>query len=271
MLLAADVGNSNAVFGVFSEAVLLEQWRLQTDLHRLADEWGVLLLGLLASAGLSRDGLEYAVVSSVVPPVTPELQAALERHLCCQTLVVKRTHLPDVPLQVDEPDAVGVDRLVNVLAARAVASGPLIVVDCGTATTFDAVSADGAFLGGAIAPGMGISAEALFARAALLPRIALTAPEAAIGKTTVTNMQSGLVLGYAAMVSGMVERMRAELGGTATVIATGGWAETLAPVCPAIDRVRPSLTLDGLRLVWEQQGPKGTLKGPRGAKREARA
>jgi type III pantothenate kinase len=167
--------------------------------------------------------------------------------------VVGREQVLDVPIDVEEPASVGVDRLVNVLAARLLAPGPLVIVDFGTATTFDAVSAEGAFLGGAIAPGIGISAEALFARAALLPRIALVAPPAAIGRNTVTNMQSGIVLGYAALVGGMIERMRSELGGHATAIATGGWAETLAPVCPAIDRVAPALTLNGLRLVWERR------------------
>ncbi|MGI8914689.1 MAG: type III pantothenate kinase [Chloroflexota bacterium] len=251
MLLAVDVGNSDSVFGLFAGEELQAHWRLQTDLHRLADEWGVLLLGLLASAGLRREEVTQAVVASVVPPVTPALAQALARHLCCPTLVVGREHVPEVPIDVEEPGSVGVDRLVNVLAARAGTSGALIIVDFGTATTFDAVSVDGAFLGGAIAPGLGIAAEALFARAALLPRIALVAPPAAIGRNTVTNMQSGIVLGYAALVEGMITRMRQELGGQATAIATGGWAETLAAVCPAIERVAPALTLDGLRLVWE--------------------
>ena len=257
MLLAVDIGNSNTVFGLFEGVTLREQWRLQTDLHRLADEWGVLLLGLLASAGMTRRQVSQAVVASVVPPVTPALTQALARHLCCPTLVVGREQLPDVPIDVEEPGSVGVDRLVNVLAARSLVAGALIIVDFGTATTFDAVSAQGAFLGGAIAPGLGIAAEALFARAALLPRIALVAPPAAIGRNTVTNMQSGIILGYAALVEGMIQRMRAELGGQATAIATGGWAETLAPVCPAIDRLAPALTLDGLRLVWERQAAPG--------------
>lgn len=255
VLLAVDVGNSNTVLGLFDGERLVQQWRLQTDLHRLADEWGVLLLGLLASAGLGRDDVANAVVASVVPPVTPALGAGLERHLRCLPLVVGRQHLAEVPLDVDEPTAVGVDRLINVLAARRLAAGPLVVVDFGTATTFDAVSAEGAFLGGAIAPGLGIAAEALFARAALLPRIALVAPPAAIGRSTVTNMQSGLVLGYAALVEGMVARMRRELGGAATTIATGGFAETVAAACPAIDSVAPALTLDGLRLVWQRAMP----------------
>jgi type III pantothenate kinase len=253
MLLAVDVGNSNTVFGLFDAGAVRQQWRLQTDLHRLADEWGVLLLGLLASAGLDRTAVTQAVMASVVPPVTPALTQALGCHLRCPTLVVGREHLPDVAIDVEEPNSVGVDRLVNVLAARAIAAGALIIVDFGTATTFDAVSAAGAFLGGAIAPGLGIAAEALFSRAALLPRIELVAPPAAIGRNTVTNMQSGIVLGYAALVAGMIERMRRELGGQATAIATGGWGETLAPVCPAIDRVVPALTLDGLRLIWERR------------------
>lgn len=252
MLLAVDVGNSNTVFGLYDAHRLVEQWRVQTDLHRLADEWAVLLLGLFASAGIGRDCVRQAVIASVVPPVTPALAGALDRRLKCPALVISRRHLPEVPVDVEEPDSVGVDRLVNVLAARAIASGPLIIVDFGTATTFDAVSGDGAFLGGAIAPGLGIAAEALFSRAALLPRIALVAPPAAIGRNTVTNMQSGIVLGYAALVEGMISRMRQELGGRATAIATGGWAETLASVCPAIDRVEAALTLDGLRLIWER-------------------
>jgi len=164
MLLAVDIGNSNTVFGLFDGVKLREQWRLQTDLHRLADEWGVLLLGLLASAGVDRRQVSQAVVASVVPPVTPALTQALARHLCCPTLVVGREQLPDVPIDVEEPGSVGVDRLVNVLAARTMVAGALIIVDFGTATTFDAVSDTGAFLGGAIAPGLGIAAEALFAR-----------------------------------------------------------------------------------------------------------
>ena len=257
MLLTVDIGNSNTVFGLFDGVKLREQWRLQTDLHRLADEWGVLLLGLLASADVHRRQVTQAIVASVVPPVTPALTAALARHLCCPALVVGREQLPDVPIDVEEPGSVGVDRLVNVLAARTMVAGALIIIDFGTATTFDAVSTEGAFLGGAIAPGLGIAAEALFAQAALLPRIALVAPPAAIGRNTVTNMQSGIVLGYAALVEGMIQRMRAELGGQATAIATGGWAETLAPVCPAIDRQAPALTLEGLRLVWERQATDG--------------
>ncbi|MCL4509005.1 MAG: type III pantothenate kinase [Chloroflexi bacterium] len=252
MLLVADIGNSQTVFGLYSDETLVEQWRLHTDHQRLPDEWGATLLTLMSSAGLVREVVDHAAIASVVPPVTPALTVALERHLRCDVWVVTACDIPSIRLDVDEPLAVGIDRLVNVFSARQLARGPLIVVDFGTATTFDVLSADDAFLGGAIAPGPGIAAEALFSRAALLPRISLAAPPRAIGRTTVTNMQSGLVLGYAALVEGLVTRMLAELGQRATVFATGGWAETLAPLCNGIDRVEPTLTLQGLRTLWER-------------------
>ncbi len=250
MLLAADVGNSNTVFGLFDGSMLVQQWRTHTDHNRLGDEWGILLLALLDSAALSRTAVSHAVIGSVVPTVTPALSEGLVRHVRCEVLIATRHNVQGVAIEVEEPDSVGVDRLLNVLGALQHHQAPLIIVDFGTATTFDAVSPSGAFVGGAIAPGLGISADALFAATALLPRIALVAPEKAIGTNTVTNMQAGIVLGYADLTRGLVERMRCELSGTVTVIATGGLAETLAPVCGVFDVVDPALTLHGLLEVW---------------------
>ncbi|MCL4541379.1 MAG: type III pantothenate kinase [Chloroflexi bacterium] len=250
MLLVADVGNSHTVFGLYNGRSLREQWRLATDTHRVADEWGVLLLGLLQSVEIDRSVVEHAVIASVVPEVTPELTFALRKHLRCDSRVIKTPDIPGITLNVDEPYAVGVDRMINVFAARQLVRGPAIVVDFGTATTFDVLSVRDEFLGGAIAPGIGIASEALYSHAALLPRIAIAAPPAAIGRTTVTNMQSGIVLGYAALVDGLVNRIMAELGERATVFATGGWSQVIAHLCQGVDRIEPALTLNGLATLW---------------------
>ncbi len=250
MLLVADVGNSHTVFGLYHDQSLKEQWRLVTDTHRVADEWGIFLLGLLQSVGIDRSIVQHAALASVVPEVTPELVAALGKYLHCDARVVKASDIPGITLNVDEPYAVGVDRIINVFAARQLVRGPAIVVDFGTATTFDVLSARDEFLGGAIAPGIGIAAEALYSHAALLPRIAIAAPPAAIGRTTVTNMQSGIVLGYASLVDGLVGRIMAELGERATVFATGGWSQVIGHLCQGIDRIAPALTLNGLATLW---------------------
>lgn len=249
MLLAIDVGNSHTVLGLFEGPRLRRQWRVATQ-PRTADELGLLLLQLLALEGGPR--LDGAVVGTVVPSVLRELGACAERYLGCPLHVVDVCALPGLPLRVDRPQEVGPDRVINLVAALAAGPGPVVVVDFGTATTVDAADADGAFVGGAIAPGLGIVAEALSSRTSRLPRVELRAPPAAIGRNTVHAMQSGLVLGYVGLVDGLVARIRAELGG-GRVLATGGLAGLVAPLCAGIDAVEPDLTLHGLRLCHERR------------------
>lgn len=252
VLLTLDIGNSNVVIGTVRDGTVVHHWRIATRTDRTADEYGVLLAGLFQNERVAPSLISGAALSSVVAPLTDVVTAAIERYIGCSVLVVTRRNIPEVPVLVDEPDSVGIDRLVNLVAALHRRSAPLVVVDFGTATTFDAVSAAGAFLGGAIAPGLGIAAESLFARTAALPRVTLAAPPRAIGTTTVTNIQSGLVYGYAALVDGLVRRFRAEMQTQGPVIATGGLAGIIAPQSETIDDVAPWLTLEGLGLIYER-------------------
>lgn len=251
MLLALDAGNSHIVLGVAQGDRFVHHWRVATDTDRTADEYGVLLDALLRTARVAPGAVRGAALASVVPPVTDTLREAIERYVGCRVLVVGRTHLPRVTVDVDEPESVGVDRLINLVAARRRSEPPLIVVDFGTATTFDALRSDGAFVGGAIAPGIGIAADALVQHTALLPRFPLRAPDRAIGTNTITNLQSGLIFGYAGLVDGLVARFMDELGACRTVIATGGLAEVIAPHSATIREVAPLLTLEGLAMVHE--------------------
>lgn len=251
MLLALDVGNSHIVLGAAAKGRFLHHWRVATDTGRTADEYGIILDGLLRTAGVGRGEISSAALASVVPPVTDTLREAIGRYLGCRVLVVGRAHVPRITVEVDAPESVGVDRLINLVAARRRSEPPLIVVDFGTATTFDALRSDGAFIGGAIAPGLGIAADALIQHTALLPRFPLRAPDRAIGTNTITNLQSGLVYGYAGLVDGLVTRFQGELGSCRTVIATGGLAEVIAPHSATIRVVAPLLTLEGLALIHE--------------------
>lgn len=255
MLLAIDIGNTTIVIGVFRERVLIGEWRIVTSTVRSADEYGVLLEELLRTAGLTRDGIDGVILSSVVPPLTPVFEEMAGRYCRVPPIVVSSELNHGLVLGYDLPRDVGADRIVNAVAARARTSGPVIVVDFGTATTFDVVTAQGEYLGGAIAPGLEISAEALFRRTAKLPKVELTRPKVAIGRDTTASLQSGLIFGYAGLVDALVNRITIELGADARVIATGGLAGLVAADCQTIHEVVPALTLEGLRVLYERNRP----------------
>ena len=257
MLLTLDVGNTNTVLGVFSEqgGELLAHWRVTTHKTQTADEYGVLFLNLFNMRGLSASDVSGVIISSVVPPIDGTLRAVAEQYLHCKPLFVEPGTRTGMPLLVDNPHEVGADRVVNGVAAFAKYGSACVVVDFGTATTFDVISAKGEFLGGAIAPGLGISADALFSRAARLGRVELKRPAKAIGTNTVTNLQSGMFFGYLGLVDGILERVVDELsaGGTRPmIVATGGLARLIAPESRFIAEVDDMLTLHGLRLVYER-------------------
>ena len=254
MLLAVDIGNTNVVVGLCRGEEIAATWRLSTDIRRTADEIAVLMLTLLQHEGLDASAVDAVIISSVVPPLTGPMNDACQRCFAVQPLHVDHTTRTGVEVRIDNPREVGADRVVNAAAARAVYGTdgmPLIVIDFGTATTFDAVSGDGAYLGGAIAPGIGLSSEALFQQAARLPRIALQFPETVVGKNTVHAMQAGIMFGYLALVEGVVGRMKGELGGSARVVATGGLADVVGARTGLVDVVDPDLTLHGLRLIHD--------------------
>jgi type III pantothenate kinase len=253
MLLAVDVGNTNIVPGVFApDGRLVADWRWATDNARMADEYAALLGWALADANVARTALDGMVLSSVVPPLTHTFCELARRHLGIEPLVVSAQVRTDVPLCVDAPDEVGADRIANALAVKRLYRVPAIVVDFGTATNFDVVSADGEFLGGAFAPGIQTALEGLASRAARLRTIELRAPGQAIGKNTAACMQAGLVYGYVALVEGLVARIAAELAGPRPlVVATGGLAPLIGAETTIIDVLAPDLTLQGLRLLYE--------------------
>lgn len=258
MLLAIDVGNSNIVLGVFNGERLAESWRLVTMRDRTADELGILITHLFERSRIDLARVDGIILSSVVPPLTGTMEEMCERYFEKRPLTVDPANT-GMPVLYRPPTDVGADRVVNGVAAyetfgRAT-STPVIVVDFGTATTFDAISKAGEYLGGVICPGIGISADALFQRAARLPRVDVRKPPAVIGQTTVTSMQSGLFFGYVSLVDGIVARMRTELedGDRALCVATGGMADVLAGETTAIQRVEKDLTLQGLRMIWARQ------------------
>lgn len=252
MLLAADVGNTEIVLGVFRDADLVRTWRVSTQAERTADELALMLSGFLSQEDMAI-GSEVTglVVASVVPDVTAAIREMAARYLPSPPVIVGPGTKTGVPILTDNPREVGADRVVNALAAYSRFGGPAIVVDFGTATNFDVVSDKGEFIGGVIAPGMQASAASLFSRTARLTRVELVAPASVIGKSTVECIQSGLVYGTAGEVDAIVERIKAELG-SATVIATGGIAPVVIPHCRTIDHHEPWLTLEGLRLVFER-------------------
>jgi type III pantothenate kinase len=256
MLLAVDVGNTNIVLGVFDGHDLVRSWRLQTLRERTADEHGILVTRLFEQSDLDRSRVKGIILSSVVPPLTGTMQEMAQRYFGQEALTVDPSTNTGMPVLYTPPSDVGADRVVNAVAAYETygrTSGvPIIAVDFGTATTFDVISAAGEYIGGVICPGIGISADALFQRAARLPRVDVRKPPSIIGQTTVTSMQAGLFFGYVSMVDGIVARIRAELpsGDRAICIATGGMAGILANETTAIERVEPDLTLQGLRIIW---------------------
>ena len=256
MLLAIDVGNSNIVLGVFEGETLIQSWRLQTVRERTSDELGLLVEGLFEHSRIERVQVRGVILGSVVPPLTGTIRQMVQRYFGVTAVVVEPGVNASMPILYENPSEVGADRILNgVDAYEKFGKGlgrPLIVVDFGTATTLDAITAKGEYLGGAICPGVTISADALFQRAARLPRIDVRKPSRVVGRTTVGAMESGLFWGYVGMVEGLVRRMDAELGGNAICVATGGLADVIAPETPLIQHVDPDLTLHGLRIVWER-------------------
>ena len=254
MLLAIDVGNTNIVIGVFRGDTLAHSWRLTTIRERTSDELGILVTALCDRHEIRQTDISGIVMASVVPPLTGTLVTMVTDYFGRVPLVFEPVSGP-MPILIDTPSEVGADRVINAIAAYdAYNTGlPIIVVDFGTATTFDAVSAKGEYLGGIICPGPQVSADALFQRAAKLPRIDVRKPPRVIGTNTVGAMQSGLFWGYVDMVEGLIHRMKAELGGGAVVVATGGLAAVVAPESKTIEHVDPELTLRGLRLVWNRR------------------
>ncbi len=252
MLLVVDVGNTHTVIGIFEGQELLRDWRIHTEPAMTADEFHLLVSGLFAQAGLQLDGIEKTVVSCVVPPLVNMIDAFCRKYLGPLPLWVSPQNV-DMPILYDNPAEVGADRLVNAVAAYQKYATSLIVIDFGTATTFDVISEKGEYIGGAIAPGIGIAAEALFSRASKLPRVEFQPPPQVIGTNTADSMKSGILFGYAELVDGMVRRIQRQLSpAMPKVIATGGMAAVMGDISQTIESVEPELTLEGLRMISEQ-------------------
>lgn len=251
MLMAIDIGNTNISLGVYEGKELGPRWRVSTDHQRMPDEYGLQLDGLLQHADLLPEDISGVCLASVVPQLTGVFLQACQEYLNLDPLVVDAGVKTGVRILYETPKSVGADRIVDAAAVQHLYGGPACVVDFGTGTTFDAISAEGDYLGGAIAPGIGIAADALFRRAAKLPRVDLSTPPTVIGKNTPHAMQSGLIFGYVGLVEGIVARFKRELGSDMKVIATGGLTDIIARETAVIDIVAPWLTLDGLRIIWD--------------------
>jgi type III pantothenate kinase len=251
MLLTIDIGNTNLTLGLYKGDTLGAHWRLATDHNRMPDEYGLQFLGLLQNAGKTIQDIKGISLASVVPPLTGRVVQACREYLKQEPLVVDAGVKTGIKVRYEDPKAVGADRICDAVAVMKLYGGPACVVDFGTATTFNAITKDGEYLGGAITAGINLAAEALYTRAAKLPRIDLQVPPSVIGRNTVHAMQSGLLFGYVSMVEGMVNRFRAELGSDMKVVATGGLAEVVAHETKVIDIIAPWLTLEGLRIIWE--------------------
>ncbi len=251
MLLTIDIGNTHIKLGVYDRRTLLHHWRVTTERCKLADEYGVLLYELFKWEGLDITAINGCVISCVVPPLTSQFCTMARHYLHVEPVVVGADIQTGLRYQIDAPHELGSDRIANGLAAYHLYGGPVIAIALGTATAFDVVTANGEYIGGAIAPGIAISADALFHAAARLYQVELVRPPRVIGKNTVHYVQSGLILGYAGLIEGMVRRMQHELGTPCKVVATGGLAETIANETEAITVVEPLLTLEGLRLIYD--------------------
>jgi type III pantothenate kinase len=264
VLLVVDAGNTNVVFAAHDRGSWRGNWRIRTDAQRTSDEYAVWLLSLMDRAGLKREAVSAAVIGTVVPAALYHLRRLCRDWFMIEPLIARASLDWGFEIKVDNPEEVGADRLLNSLAGHRRFGGPLIVVDFGTATTFDIVDHDGAYLGGVIAPGINLSIEALHHAAAQLPRIGIGRPQAVIGRSTVPAMQSGIYWGYVGLIEGLVARIKAEYGAAMKVIATGGLAPLFAEGTLVIERIEPDLTLDGLRLLAERnpapQLPRGKLR-----------
>jgi len=252
MLLAIEQGNTNTLFAVHDGERWIAQWRTATESNRTADEYAVWLNQLLGMRGLAVGQLDGCIISSVVPQSIFNLRNLSRRYLSVEPLVIGDNVDLGIEVRITKPSEAGADRLVNAVGAHLAYPGDLLLIDSGTATTFDVVAADGAFEGGVIAPGINLSLQALHEAAAMLPRIAIQRPERVIGKDTVSNMQSGVFWGYVALIEGLVERIKAEWGAPMTVIGTGGVASLFEGATPSIDRFDPDLTIRGLLEIWRR-------------------
>ncbi len=249
MIFALDVGNTHTVAGVFAGSSLAAHWRISTDWHRTEDEYGLVFSAMLERQGFLAKDISGGIIASVVPPLTPIFEKTLQKYMGCSPLIVGPGIKTGMNIKYENPKEVGPDRIANAVAAFSKYGGPVIVVDFGTATTFDVISAEGDYLGGAIAPGISTSTDALFQKASRLPRIELVSPQQAVGRNTVQSMQSGIVFGFAGQTDGIVKRICKELGCDAHVVATGGLASLVAEQSASIDSVDPFLTLEGLYMV----------------------
>jgi len=250
MLLAIDIGNTSTILGAFEGDELRATWHMATNIDRMADEYAALLLNLLHHQGLDTSDIKEVALCSVVPPLIATFKELFQRYFHLSPLVIGAGVKTGVRIRMDNPREVGADRIVNAASAHHLYGGPVIIVDMGTATTFDTVSREGDYLGGAIAPGIITATEALFMRSAMLPRVELTHPKQAIGTNTISAMQSGIIFGYVGLIEGIVARIQQELGEKAKVVATGGYADLIAKETAVIDVVNPNLTLIGLRLIY---------------------
>jgi type III pantothenate kinase len=251
MLLAIDTGNTNVTIGVFEENELLSTWRMYTRIDQMPDEYAVMLLNLLKQQGIEVNDIDEVAISCVVPPLRSTFNELFRKYFNLAPLMVGPGIKTGIRIRMDNPREVGSDRIANATAAHTLYQDDVIVVAMGTATAFDTVSKEGDYLGGAVAPGIAISAEALFTRTAALPRVEFVRPKKAIGTSTVTAIQSGLIFGYAGLIEGIVNRIREELGRKARVVATGGYAELVASETRVIDTVNPNLTLMGLKILYD--------------------
>lgn len=255
MLLVIDVGNTNIVLGVYSDNKLIKCWRLSTSRNQTVDEYGIMICSLFTNSNLDYKQVDAIAISSVVPPVMPTLEEMAHSYFNVVPLVVGPGVKTGMPILYDNPREIGADRVVNAIAGFEQYGGPLIIVDFGTATTFCVISKKGEYMGGAITAGLGIATEALFQKAAKLPRIELVKPSKVIGRNTISSMQSGLIYGYIGQVDEIVTRIKEEIDSDAFVVATGGLSEMIANESKTINKVDPNLTLEGLRIVYYRNRP----------------